>query len=177
MGVTPIARFCETGESREALSAPTEQDNRALQAAADAAKRVGHRAAVNPDDVARTVVTAYLLERAAQAFKDPEVLRALTSRRPWDMVKLIDKSKEEEAVILAALPIVGDLVAEMDPSGTKPLFAYSRDEIIRLFEAVIWVWEDGRKGQKAAPPPPAAPAKRAAKADNSAPFYDDPIPF
>lgn len=60
------------------------------------------------------------------------------------MVKIIDKTKQEEAAILGSLPVVGDIVAEIDPKGEKPLFHYSREEIIRVFEAVIWCWEESK---------------------------------
>ncbi len=94
--------------------------------------------------IAEWTITAHILKLCELEHKSPAILRALSSERPWDMVRLIDKSREEEAAILSALPIVGDLVGEMDPSGTKPLFAYSKDEIVRLFEAVIWCWEETR---------------------------------
>jgi hypothetical protein len=67
------------------------------------------------------------------------------------MVKLVDKTKAEEAAIASALPIVGDIVFEMDPSGQKPLFAYSKDEITRVFEAVIWCWEESRAARTKVP--------------------------
>lgn len=174
MGLTPLARYREPGESREALPPLTEQDKAAHKAAAEMLKKLAHRVPVDPDTVAQTVVCSYVLERAAQAFKDPEILRALTSERPWDMVHLVDKTKAEEAVILGALPIIGDLVAEMDPSGSKPLFAYSRDEIIRLFEAVIWVWEEGKRDVRVAA---ANTPKKTSPVPSMADFPDDEIPF
>lgn len=174
MGVSPIARHREPGGSREASPPLTEQDHKAHRAAADMLKKLAHRVPTDPEGVAQTVVLSYVLERAAQALTDPEIMRALTSERPWDMVHLVDKTKAEEAVILGALPVIGDLVAQMDPSGTKPLFAYSRDEIVRLFEAVIWVWEEGKRDVRVA-------AASAGKTYNPVPsmadFPDDEIPF
>lgn len=101
-------------------------------------------ARLNATQIAEWVITAHILKLCEVQHMDPVIMRALTSERPWDLMRLIDKSKEEEAAIVSALPAVGQIVAEMDPSGQKPLFAYSKDEIIRLFEAVIWCWEESK---------------------------------
>jgi len=109
------------------------------------------------------------------------------------MVRLVGKTTEEQAVIEAALPVVGGLAAEIDPDGNKPFFQYDRDDVIRLFEAVIYVWEEnrGRVGSPdritglvvpprgyTAPPPPAGPLT-APPPERRSPrqILDDEIPF
>lgn len=115
-------------------------------------KKLCPAAALNARQTAEWMITAHILKLCELEHRDPLIMRALSSERPWDMVKLIDKSKAEEAAILSSLSIVGELVAEMDPSGAKPLFAYSKDEIIRLFEAVIWCWEESKAERTKVPP-------------------------
>lgn len=116
----------------------------ALKAAAETLARLCPAAKLNSMQIAEWVITAHILKLCEVQHTEPAIMRALTSERPWDLMRLIDKSREEEAAILSALPAVGEIVAEMDPSGQKPLFAYSKDEIIRLFEAVIWCWEESK---------------------------------
>lgn len=116
----------------------------ALQAASEMLVRLCPAAKLNATQIAEWVITAHILKLCEVQHTDPFIMRALTSERPWDLMRLIDKTKEEEAAILSALPAVGDIVAEMDPSGQKPLFAYSKDQIVRLFEAVIWCWEESK---------------------------------
>lgn len=142
----PHVKLRKKGEARTAPPASHDDamQTEALEAAAAVVRVKVPTLAPMARTVADWVLTAYIMKRAEQAFKDPVIMRALTSERPWDMVRLVDKSTAEEAAIAASLPIVGALVAEMDPSGTKPLFAYSRPEIMRLFEAVIWCWEESQ---------------------------------
>ncbi len=139
----PSARFRKRGEKRTA-SPPDPQQQAATKAAADAIVRFNSKLAPMAETLAHVALATYILKRAEQAFSDPLIMKALSSERPWDMVRLIDKTTEEEAVIRAALPIVGELVGEIDPNGDKPFFQYSKDDVIRLFEAVIWVWEESR---------------------------------
>lgn len=116
----------------------------ALKCAADMLVKLCPAAKLDATRIAEWVITAHILKLCEEQHRDPLIMRALTSERPWDMVRLVDKTKAEEAAIASALPIVGDIVAEMDPSGQKPLFAYSKDEITRMFEAVIWCWEESK---------------------------------
>lgn len=113
----------------------------ALEAAAQTLKTLCPAASIDAKRIAEWVITTHILKLCEMQFKDPAILRALTSEEPWDMVRLVDKTKEEEAAIMSSLPIVGELVGGMDPTGQKPFFAYSKEEIVRLFEAVIWCWE------------------------------------
>lgn len=132
------------GEARLPPSPADEAQLAALQAASDMLVKLCPAAKLNAKQIAEWVITAHILKLCEVQHTEPSILKALTSERPWDLMRLIDKTKEEEAAILSALPAVGDIVAEMDPTGQKPLFAYSRDEIIRLFEAVIWCWEESK---------------------------------
>jgi hypothetical protein len=116
----------------------------ALKAASEMLVKLCPAAKLNATQIAEWVITAHILKLCEVQHTEPAIMRALTSERPWDLMRLIDKSREEEAAIVSALPAVGAIVAEMDPSGQKPLFAYSKDEIIRLFEAVIWCWEESK---------------------------------
>lgn len=116
----------------------------ALMAATDMLIKLCPAAKPNAKQIAEWMITAHILKLCEVQHTDPAIMQALMDDRPWGMMRLIDKNKEEEAAILSALPAVGEIVAEMDPSGQKPLFAYSKDEIIRMFEAVIWCWEESK---------------------------------
>lgn len=140
----PRVTVRKKGEARLPPSPADEAQLAALKAASDMLVKLCPAAKLNATQIAEWVITAHILKLCEVQHTEPSILKALTSERPWDLMRLIDKSKEEEAAILSALPAVGDIVAEMDPSGQKPLFAYSRDEIIRLFEAVIWCWEESK---------------------------------
>ena len=140
----PRVNVRKKGEAPKPPSPADEAQSASLDAAAAMLKQLCPAAALSARRIAEWTITAHILKLCELEHKDPQILRALSSERPWDMVRLVDKSREEEAAILSALPIVGDLVAEMDPAGEKPLFAYSKDEIVRLFEAVIWCWEETR---------------------------------
>lgn len=116
----------------------------ALEVAAAMVRQLAPNVAPQARQIADWVLTSYILKRAEQAFTDPEIMRALTSERPWDMVKLIDKDRFEEAALTAALPVVGELVGQIDPTGQKPFFAYSKAEVLSLFEAVVACWEEAK---------------------------------
>jgi hypothetical protein len=116
----------------------------ALEVAAAMVRTLAPNIAPQARQIADWVLTAYILKRAEQAFTDPEIMRAITSERPWDMVKLIDKDRVEEAALTSALPVVGELVGQIDPTGQKPFFAYTKEEVLRLFEAVVWCWEEAK---------------------------------
>jgi len=146
----PRVTIRSKGEARQPPLPPSPSDEAqraALNAAADTLARICPAAKLQATQIAEWVITAHIMKLAELAHTDPAIEAALTSERPWDMVRLVDKTKQEEAAILGALPIVGDLVAEMDPDGVKPLFAYSKDEIVRVFEAVIWCWEESRSSR------------------------------
>lgn len=132
------------GEARKPPSPADEAHAASVKAASETLVRLCPAAKLNATQIAEWVITAHVLKLCELQHMDPAIMRALTQERPWDLMRLIDKSKEEEAAILSALPAVGEIVAEMDPSGQKPLFAYSKDEIVRLFEAVIWCWEESK---------------------------------
>jgi hypothetical protein len=132
------------GEARQPPSPADEAHAASVKAASETLVRLCPAAKLNATQIAEWVITAHVLKLCELQHMDPSIMRALSSERPWDLMRLIDKSKEEEAAIVSALPAVGEIVAEMDPSGQKPLFAYSKDEIIRLFEAVIWCWEESK---------------------------------
>lgn len=140
----PRVTIREKGEARRPPSPADEAQKAALKAAAETLARICPAAKLQATQIAEWVITAHIMKLAELMHTDPSIQKALTSERPWDMVRIIDKTKQEEAAILGALPIVGEIVAEMDPDGTKPLFAYSKDEIVRVFEAVIWCWEESR---------------------------------
>lgn len=140
----PRVTIREKGEARRPPSEADEAQKAALKAAAETLARICPAAKLQATQIAEWVITAHIMKLAELMHTDPSIQKALTSERPWDMVRIIDKTKQEEAAILGALPIVGEIVAEMDPDGTKPLFAYSKDEIVRVFEAVIWCWEESR---------------------------------
>lgn len=140
----PRVTVRKKGEAPKPPSYADEEQSAALDAAAAMLLSLCPSAQFSARRIAEWTITAHILKLCELQYKDPRILDALSSERPWGMVRLIDKSLEEEAAILSALPIVGDLVAEMDPEGAKPLFAYSKDEIVRLFEAVIWCWEETR---------------------------------
>lgn len=144
----PRVTVRKKGEAPKPPSPADEAQLAALQAASDMLVKLCPAAKLNSKQIAEWVITAHILKLCEMQFKDPFIMRALTSEEPWDMVRLLEKTTEEEAAIVSALPIVGELVEGMDPTGQKPLFAYSRDEILRLFEAVIWVWE-ASKGRRA----------------------------
>ena len=148
MGVKPRVTVRKKGEAKLPPSPADEAQLAALKAASDMLVRLCPAAKLNATQIAEWVITAHILKLCEMQFKDPSIMRALTSEEPWSMVRLVDKTKEEEAAIASALPIVGEIVGEMDPTGQKPLFAYSKDEITRMFEAVIWVWE-ASKGRRA----------------------------
>lgn len=144
----PRVTVRKKGEAAKPPSPADEAQLAALQAASDMLVKLCPAAKLNSKQIAEWVITAHILKLCEMQFKDPFIMRALTSEEPWDMVRLLEKTTEEEAAIVSALPIVGELVEGMDPTGQKPLFAYSREEILRLFEAVIWVWE-ASKGRRA----------------------------
>jgi hypothetical protein len=192
----PAARFYRKGEKRPPASPPDAFQQEASAAAVAAVKAMVPGLGPKADMIVHTAIATYVLTRAKQAYKNDEIRRMLTSERPWDMVRLAGKTDEEEAVIAAALPIVGELAQEIDPTGTKPFFQYSREEVTALFEAVIYVWEENRGRVRAPdrlygdlmPPlpkpetaPPAAPAM-AVPTMPTQPRYssvleDDDIPF
>lgn len=140
----PAVTIRKKGEAPRPPSPADEAQKAALKAAAETLTKICPAAKLNATQIAEWVITAHILKLAELMHTDPSIQKALTSERPWDMVRIIDKTREEEAAILGALPIVGDIVAEMDPEGVKPLFAYSKEEIVRVFEAVIWCWEESR---------------------------------
>jgi len=150
--VKPRVTVRKKGEARLPPSPADEAQLAALQAASDMLVKLCPAAKLNARQIAEWVITAHILKLCEVQHTEPSILKALTSERPWDLMRLIDKSKEEEAAILSALPAVGDIVAEMDPSGTKPLFAYSKDEIVRMVEAVIWCWEESKAERTMARP-------------------------
>ncbi|MEY4863785.1 MAG: hypothetical protein RLZ51_1880 [Pseudomonadota bacterium] len=143
----PRVTVRKKGEAAKPPSPADEAQLAALKAAADTLVRLCPAAKLNATQIAEWVITAHILKLCEVQHTEPSILKALTSERPWDLMRLIDKTREEEAAILSALPAVGDIVAEMDPSGTKPLFAYSKDEIVRMFEAVIWCWEESKSAR------------------------------
>lgn len=151
-GVKPRVKVRNKGEAKLPPSPADEAQLAALQAASDMLVKLCPSAKINATQIAEWVITAHILKLCEVQHTEPAILRALTSERPWDLMRLIDKTKEEEAAILSALPAVGDIVAEMDPSGTKPLFAYTKDEIVRMFEAVIWCWEESKAERTMARP-------------------------
>lgn len=140
----PRVSVRKKGEAPKPPSPADEVQLAALEAAAQTLKRLCPQASIDAKRIAEWVITTHILKLCELQHKDPAIMRALTSERPWDMVRIVDKTKQEEAAILGSLPVVGDIVAEIDPKGEKPLFAYSRDEIIRVFEAVIWCWEESK---------------------------------
>ena len=140
----PKVTVRKKGEAPKPPSPEDEAHSASVDAAAAMLTQLCPAAQFSARRIAEWVITAHILKLCELEHKSPAILRALSSERPWDMVRLIDKSREEEAAILSSLPIVADLVTEMDPTGQKPLFAYSKDEIIRIFETVIWCWEESR---------------------------------
>lgn len=140
------------GEAPKPPSPADEAQIAALEAATQTLKKLCPQATPNAKQIAEWVITAHILKLCELQYTDPAILRALTSERPWDLVRIINKTKQEEAAILGSLPVVGDIVAEIDPKGEKPLFAYSKEEIVRVFEAVIWCWEESRAERSAARP-------------------------
>lgn len=140
----PRVTIRKKGEAPKPPSPADEAQKAALKAAAETLVTLCPAAKLNSLQIAEWTITAHILKLCELQNTDPAIMRALTSERPWDLMRLIDKTKEEEAAILSALPAVGEIVAEMDPRGQKPLFAYSKDEIVRLFEAVIWCWEESK---------------------------------
>ena len=155
----PRVTVRKKGEAPKPPSPADEAYHASLKAASDMLVTLCPAAKLDASRIAEWVITAHVLKLCELQHTDPLIMRALTSERPWDLMRLIDKSREEEAAILSALPAVGDIVAEMDPSGQKPLFAYSKDEIIRLFEAVIWCWEESKSER------------------TKVPSLNDPVPF
>mgnify|MGYP001331355466 CR=1 FL=1 len=140
----PSARFKKAAAERRQPTEPDIETEAAVKAAAEALAKMAPGVRAVAVHAVNTVLITYFMKLAQMHFNNSRVRNALQSERPWDMVKLIDKNKAEAAAIAGALPIVADLVAEMDPSGKKPLFEYSKDEIERMFEAVIWCWEESK---------------------------------
>lgn len=147
----PKVNIRKKGEALKPPSPADEAQSAALTVAADTLAKLCPAAKLNARQIAEWVITAHILKLCELQHMDPIIMRALTSERPWDLMRLIDKTKEEEAAILSALPAVGEIVGEMDPTGQKPLFAYSKDEIVRLFEAVIWCWEESKSARSKVP--------------------------
>lgn len=105
---------------------------------------LGPKCPADPEVVAQTAIAAYVVARASQGFQDKEIQAALSSERPWDMVRLVEPGLQDRAVAQAVLPVAGEVASQIDPTGRKPFFEWSRDEILRLFEVVIWAWEESQ---------------------------------
>lgn len=193
--LNPAARFYERGEKREP-SPPDPDRAAAVAATAEAIKPLlGPACQSDPSVIVETVMARYIMERAAQAYKDPEIRKALSSERPWDMVRLIEPGLQAEAASKAVIFVAADLVSQIDPSGQKSFWEWAKEDILRLFEAVIWAWEESQgrinvaHGIVPAPAcPPPAPDGNAAKAlvmagiklpasQYRGPIIDDEIPF
>ena len=150
----PIARRRKKGEGRD--DQPRSQANddhdaavaRAAKALADAGLAAPPRAAL----VAQMAIIAWLGTLGFRSINNPELKAALSAEEPWSLMKLVDKDAAEEAALAAALPVVGEIAASIDPTGQKPLGSYSKDQILQLFEAVVAVWEEHRTPGRGMPP-------------------------
>jgi hypothetical protein len=146
----PLARFRGKGEVRLPPPPPDPGQLAANAAAAHAVAALLPQGKANAADViAQTAIGAYILERSKQAFTDPEIMAALSSQRPWDMVRLVAPERQVEAVLTGMLPLLGQLAGQIDPTGQKPFFAWSKEEVMRLIEAACWAWEEAQGTVKA----------------------------
>jgi len=161
--VKPKATYRRRGKKRdERPPSPADEDQEAaIQAAASALTNIHGITGAKARMAVQTVLIVYLTTLGARSFSNPAAKAALSAEEPWSLMRLIDKDEAEEAALAATLPIAAEIAAIIDPEGKRPFGQWGKEEVLRVFEAVVAAFLETR-GEKR------AKAKEA---------FDDEIPF